>query len=355
MQRSDGDAQLVDRGGVNLGGDNAHGVVAGLLDTGDVGSGLTGLNAGLVLVCCVAQLSLDEGGDAGAGSLGVDAVVGQVIAVVVNDGGKEVGSGGVLSQLVAPGRGGSGNIALFGIAESNNVVNDLLSKLLACGVEGSPEGVVLVLSVELVLGIGVGAGSQDQVLTGVHAGTVLFHTFDGLSIQGAGAVIGGVAQNVHGEDDVVDGDRLAVGEDQIITQGEVVVDGAVSILGDDQVGRTIVGVVGAVVVDGLALDAIVDDGAGTIAGQQADGGHGCHILVISGLSEEGGELAGEGRVTHNQRGVGIVGSGLSAFGRCAGLCGGGSAVAAAGKNTNAHHQSQKQCKKLFAAFHWISS
>ena len=52
--------------------------------------------------------------------------------------------------------------------------------------------------------------------------------------------------------DVVDGDRLAVGELQVLAQLDVIGDGAVGVLGDNAVGRTVVGVVSAVVLAGLA-------------------------------------------------------------------------------------------------------
>ena len=38
---------------------------------------------------------------------------------------------------------------------------------------------------------------------GGHAGAVVLHALDGQGEEGAAAVIGGVAQDIHGEDDVV--------------------------------------------------------------------------------------------------------------------------------------------------------
>lgn len=61
-----------------------------------------------------------------------------------------------------------------------------------------------------------------------------------------------------------DGDGFRIGELQIVTQGEIIVHGAVGVLGDGHVGRTIVSIVGAIVVAGLALDALLNDSASTV-------------------------------------------------------------------------------------------
>ena len=61
MQRGDGHAELIDGGRVDLIEGDGHAVVAGLLDTGDVGSGVTGLDTdgGIVSVDAVSYTHLD--------------------------------------------------------------------------------------------------------------------------------------------------------------------------------------------------------------------------------------------------------------------------------------------------------
>ena len=90
MHGAHGDGELIDGGGVDLGEGDGHGVVTGLDDTGNVGSGLAGLDGDGIVVVGVAQLSLEEGGAAGAGGLSVDTVIGDVVAVLSNDGSPEV-------------------------------------------------------------------------------------------------------------------------------------------------------------------------------------------------------------------------------------------------------------------------
>ena len=362
MHGSNRQGQLIDGGSVDGGHDNAQGVVASLLDALDVGSRITGLDTGGVLAGLVAQLGLDEGGDGGTGRLVVDAVVGQVVAEGVNDHGEPVGSGGVGGEAgiaVAPQSGSGGHI---GSAVGFAVSDDLLDELDTGGVKGGPEGVVLLLGEVLGSDVAVTAGSQDQVLTGVHTGAVGFHTQDGLSVQGGGTVIGGVAQNVHGEDDVVNVQLVAVGELDAVADDEVIVHGTVGVLGDGQIGDAVVGVVGAVEGLGLALNALQDHGAGTVRTQQTDLGHRGNVLVIGSCGKEGGELAAEGRVTDDQGSVvlnsrlggsgGSCGGGGGSGGGCGGLGGGsGFVVAAAGKATQAQSQSQYQRQDLGASLH----
>ena len=354
---SDGNAQLRDGSGVDLGHDHTHVVVVDLLDAGDVGSGLTGLNAGLVLVTQVGNGQAQQRGASGLHFLSLS----DVAVIGLNNGGPEIGSGGVLSNLEAPqGRAlGHGGGAIVGA-----VVNDLLGKQRASLVVIEvPEGLVLILGVEVVLLISAVAVSKDHVAAAVHAGAIGLEAFDGLGKQRGAAVIGGIAENVHGEDHVVDGDRLAVRELQVVAELDVIVNGAVIVLSDSQVSGTIVGIIGAVVGDGLALDALLDHSAGTVAVQQVHLGHSRRVLIVSSLREERGELAVEGRIAHHQRrGIFLFsrfrsGSGLGGS-RCCGLSAGGAgvAVAAAGcQQRYAHAYRQDQRQQLQFVAHCFSS
>ena len=155
---------------------------------------------------------------------------------------------------------------------------------------------------------------------------------------------------------------MAVRELHVVTQDEVVVHGAVGILGDLQISDAVIGVVGAVVVLGLALDALQNDGAGAVRGQQADLGHGLDVLVIGRGSKEGRELAAEGSVANHQGGVIgrlfrlLVVLLVVLLGVLSGIgIGVGIVVAAAGQHTDAHSHRQKQSKDFGASFHEIES
>ena len=332
MHGGDGHTQLIDGGGVDLGQGDGHAVVAGLLDAGDVGSGGAGLDTLGVLGLVVVQ----QAGEGSVGLLLVDSL-GQGV-VLSQDGVEGIRLGSIGGQIIAPVLHAGGNgIALGVSALGNAVLHDVLDELHTGLIHVSPEGGLLFLGPLVVGEVGVvAAGSQHQVVQGVHTGTVSIHALDGQSKQGAVAVVGRIAQDVHGEDDVVDGDRLTVGELQVLAQLEVVVHSAIGVLHDLAVSGTMVGVVGAIVGLGFAFDTLHDDGALTVAVQQTDSGHGPDVLVISGLGEEGGELAVERGITHDQRGVVV----LLAF------------VAAANEQAQAHDSAKHQSQDTGSFLHW---
>ena len=332
MHGGDGHTQLIDGGGVDLGQGDGHAVVAGLLDAGDVGSRGAGLDTLGVLGLVVVQ----KAGEGSVGLLGVDSL-GQGV-VLGQDGVEGIRLGSIGGQIIAPVLHAGGNgIALGVSALGNAVLHDVLDELHTGLIHVSPEGGLLFLGPLVVGEVGVvAAGSQHQVVQGVHTGTVSIHALDGQSKQGAVAVVGRIAQDVHGEDDVVDGDRLTVGELQVLAQLEVVVHSAIGVLLDLAVSGTMVGVVGAIVGLGFAFDTLHDDGALAIAVQQADSGHDPDVLVISGLGEEGGELAVERGITHDQRGVVV----LLAF------------VAAANEQAQAHDSAKYQSQDTGSFLHW---
>ena len=262
MHGAHGDGELIDGGGVDLGEGDGHGVVTGLDDTGNVGSGLAGLDGDGIVDVGVAQLGLEEGGDAGAGGLGVDTVIGDVVAVLSNDGSPEVFDSRVIGEIEAPvgSLRGDGVISGGGTG-GDHVVKDLLGELHAGSVESGPVSVVLLFGVEVVGGVGVRTGGEDQVLHSVHTAAIGFQTLDGQGVQRGNAVISGVKQDIVREDDIVDGHFLTVGELDALFQGDVVVDRAVAVFNDVAVGNALVSIVGAVVGTDVALDALEDDRA----------------------------------------------------------------------------------------------
>ena len=329
VHRSDGHAELIDGGRVDLVEGDGHAVVAGLLDTGDVGSGVTGLDADGGIV------SVDVLVHHGRKSVGVADFLfhsGEGPAVLIADLESEILNGlGLAGE--APSGASSSDVALSGGAGLNAGVNDALSEGNETLVEVVPELGLLLFGPVGEVSV-VTAGRGDRLGERGHTAAVSSHALNGDSVQRGVAIVGGVAEDVHGEDDVVDGDLLTVGEDDIVTHGEVVVDGAVGILDDLTVGRTIVGIVGAVVGVRFAVDALHDDLALTVAVEQAERGHHPNVLVILGLREEGGELLVERGRADDQRSVLVLGL-VTAL------------VAAAGEKTETHNQRKDQCKCSF--------
>ena len=334
VQGSNHQRQLIDAGGGDLSGHHSHGVVAGLLDAGDVGSRLTGLDTNIVSIIVLHVVGQVR--EILSGALNHSHLSG-VAAVVLQHGLVEVLIGGILSQLVAP-VGSHGSHAVLSSVGSigNQVGADILSHLHTSLVHVSPQSGLLLLGPTREVGV-VTAGLQDQVELGLHAGTVLVHTHDGLTIQGGAAVIGGVGQNVHGEDHVVDVHLGTVGELHAVLQGDVVVHGAVLVLSDHHIGDTSVGVLGAVVLTLLALDAVEHHSALTVRADQALAEHAHDVSIISRGVEEGREFAVVVTVAHHQG----AGSGALA----------GSLVAASREQTKRHDRSHAQRKHTFRAFH----
>ena len=360
VQRGDGLCQLIDGSRVDLAQGDADGVVTGLLDTGNVGGAGTDGNTDGVGVRVLHQII-----DAGAGSLSLRSG-GDVAAVSFNYGSPEIGSGGVFRQAVeAPQGSAFGNV---GSSVSNAVISDFLRELLTglidIGPERSLRGLIPVGEVGVVAACG-----NEQVEQGVHAGSVLFHADDGLCVEGGRAGVGRVGQDVQREDDVVSGHGSAVGEDDVVAHGEVVVDSAVIVLGDDQVGDTVIEIVGAVVSSGFALDAVHDDVAFTVGAEQGQLGHASNVLIVRGIGKERGELLREQRVANNQR-VSLdrlfrgffrrLFCGFFSGGRLFGLCGFfGSGLffllCAASHHGQNHHKGQQQSQQLGKVFHFLPS
>ena len=344
VQRSNGHLQLIDHGGGQLGGGQGHAVVAGLNDTGNIGHVVAnGDTSGGVVV----NFLRDQVRQGRTGSLGFHSR--EVPVVLSADRHKEVLGGGVGSQTFeAPAGSGGGNI---GSAVFQHSVNDFLSELHAAVVDSIPESLLLVSSEVSIVGV-ILASLSDQLRQGGHGVAVLLQTHDGGGVHGDGTVIGRIQIDVHGEDDVVDGNRLAVRELQVVTQFQVIGNGAVIILGDNAVSGAIVGVIGAVVLAGLALDAVQDHFALTVGAQQAELGQVDDILVSGRSGEEGAELTLKAGLCQDEGAV-AGGSGSLGGGSACGFagCSGGSGAAAAGQHAQAQGRSRCQRNGLLCVFH----
>ena len=111
----------------------------------------------------------------------------------------------------------------------------------------------------------VTAGCCEQAEEGFHAGAIVFHAFDRHCINGGRSVISRIAENINVENHVVNGCRDTIGEDNIITHGEVIVNRAVFILDDFDITESVVGVIRAVLGTGFTLNAVLYNGAAAVS------------------------------------------------------------------------------------------
>ena len=344
VQGGNGHLQLVDHGGGQLAGGQRHAVITGLDDTGNVGNCIADIDTGGRV--CVDILG-DQVRQGRTGGLGLHS--GEAPVVLLADSQEEVLGGGIGSQTIeAPAGSGGGNI---GSTVFQHSVNDFLSELHAAVIDSIPESLLLFFGEVGVVGV-VLAGLSDQLGQGGHRIAVLLQTNDGGGVHGYRAVIRRIEENIHREDDVIDGDRLAVRELQVVAQLDIVGDGAVVILGDNAVRGAVVGVVGAVVLAGLALDAVQDHLALTVSAEQTELGQVNDILVGSRSGEEGAELALKAGLCQNEGAIrsGRVGCfGSSSTGALAGRV--GRSTAAASQHADAECGSRCQCNDLLGVFH----
>ena len=344
MQGGNGHLQLVDHGGGQLTGGQRHAVITGLDDTGNIGNCIADIDTGGGVCVDILGDQLRQGR---TGRLGLHS--GEAPVVLLADSQEEVLGGGIGSQTIeAPAGSSGGNI---GSAVFQHSVNDLLGKLHAAVIDSIPESLLLFFGEVGVVGV-VLAGLSDQLGQGGHRIAVLLQTNDGGGVHGYRAVIRRIKENIHREDDVVDGDRLAVRELQVVAQLDIIGDGAVVILGDNAVRGAVVGVVGAVVLAGLTLDAVQDHFTLTVSAQQAQLGQVNDILVGSRGSKEGAELALKAGLCQNEGAIrsGRVGCfGSSSTGALAGRV--GRSTAAASQHADAECGSRCQCNDLLGVFH----
>ena len=317
---------------------DGHGVVAGADDAGDVVHGVTHGDPLAVLLI----VAVDEVKQAGAGSLGVGS--GDDVAFIGSlDGMPEVQSSGVGGQIgITPVGSALGNGGAQAVGHA--VVHDLLREGFAGGLDVSPE---LSLSLLVPVGeVGVVLASLHQQGGELRQGVVvLAHAFDGQGVDGGSTIIGGVGHDIDAEDHIVDVGGGAVGELDVIAHGEVVVDGAVGVLHHFDVAHAVVGIVGAVVGNGLALDAVADNVALTVGGEDGAAHQADEILVIGGGGEEGAELLAEGRGGVHQSGVGLLFGGIGGVGGVGGIGGVRGRVfslGTAGEQTKHHHHCQQK-------------
>ncbi len=129
---------------------------------------------------------------------------------------------------------------------------------------------------------------------------VVAHTGDGQRVEGAGTIIGRIGENIHGEDDIVCGNGLTIGELCVVAELDVVIHRAVAVLGLFEVAESGICIVSSVVSSCLALNTLVDDGAFPVLAEQGSLGHAGNVNIISRCCEERGELLVELGLAHNQ-------------------------------------------------------
>ena len=344
-----------------------EGVVAGTDDALDAGNVVAGSNE-LIVICKV----IHEVPDGGAGALGLSSL--DNVVEVCLDCSPEVSSGCAFSPSVAVaphvhteldlqsrisgyliGSCFDGGCVLVGVVVADDGVNDFLCQLCACGVNACPEcglsGFVPEGEVSVVTAC-LGKELVEVLLRIV----VVSHALDRQCVNSGAAVVGRVSHNVDTEDNVINGGGGAVGEDDIVTHGEVVVNGTVIVLNDVNIAHAIVGVIGAVVLNGLALYAVVNDRAAAVSSKQTAGEAGDDFFVIRGGIEEGAELLAEGGGCIDQGAGVFLYRSLGLFNRSLGLFGCGSVAFAASAESKDHNKSQNQSEDLLdvAHFHFSS-
>ena len=251
VKRANRDSELINHLRIDLGCNHAEGVVAGLLDTRDVRRGSSGLDTDRELVVIVHELK----------ELGSRALLGGHIlhAAVVSREHRveEIHCGRIRLEIriAVICRDSRNRVALLVGAVCNVGVHDFLHKCLCGLVVGSPELLLLILGplgeVRVVL-----ACLYHQVKEGIHTASVSLHALDRKCEEGRSAVIGRIREDIHGENDVINRERLAVFKLKAVLQGEIVVDRAVAVLGDNEIGDTLIGVLLTVVLAGLSLNAL---------------------------------------------------------------------------------------------------
>ena len=287
VQRSNGHAELIDRGGIDPGERHAQGVIAGLHDARDVRGTLAGLNALAVQIIVAHQRPERD----------ICLLVlynrGNIAAIGVKDHSPEICGSRVRRQIPAP-AGGTGSDGVAGLvpAVGDDVIHDGLRERRTGLVQLAPERVLRGLGpfgiVRIVL-----ARVDQRLIQRRHAGAVCLHADDRQRGERAAAVVGRVGQDIHREDDVVRGELLAVGEQNIVSEIKGKGDRAVRVLGDGQVRNAVVGVVCAVIGARLAGLALFHDHALTVGLQQVGPCHGYDVIVICIFGEERGKAAAQ--------------------------------------------------------------
>ena len=288
VKRRNNDADLVDGLCVDFRRDNAECIVTSLLDTADVRCGSAGLNTDCEILVVIHEL-----GERRSRAL----LVGHILHAAVILGEhcvEEIHCGRIRLEIrIAVVRSDSRNrVTLFVGTARNAGIHDFFHKRLSGLVVRSPELLLLIFGplgeVRVVL-----TRLDHQVKEGVDTGSVLFHALNRKGKEGRGAVIGRIRVDVHRENHIVNRQRLAVRELDAVLQLKVVVDGAVAVLRNRTIRNAVVGILLAVILSGLALNALQDDGAVSICGKKAGRELRDHIRIRHGLIKERRELTVE--------------------------------------------------------------
>ena len=192
--------------------------------------------------------------------------------------------------------GGEIIVAIVG----SNIVIDTLNFSFDTGLEASPDVILLFLSP--CIGVGV-----DMVLTGsidiskhlevfvidLSGGLslVILQTHDRVRREGGGTNIRRIQEGVIGEDHIVGGHRLAIGELHTNAQTGGVFGGVAGfVIINIDVSSALIEVIHAVVAVGFTVNRIEDDSADAVGGHEANLGHGSNVHVVASVAKEGAEL-----------------------------------------------------------------
>jgi len=126
---------------------------------------------------------------------------------------------------------------------------------------------------------------------GSSLGLIVLQANDWVRTEGGGANIGRIQKGVVGEDHIIGGHRLTIGELHTHAQAGSVLGGVAGfVVFDFDVSRTFVEIIHTVVVVGLTLDRIVDNAAHAVGGHDANLGQVSNVHVVTCVCKEGAEL-----------------------------------------------------------------
>ena len=299
VQRGNRESHVIDSLCIKLRHVDGHGIVACALNACDVCSTVAGGHADSIGCIVVHQVI-----EAGTSRLGIGEGC-KVAFVSFHHVGKEISRSGILREFKTPvGSAGCNSVICFIVAGAFAVIHDFLCKCFTGLVNIRPE-CSLGISIPIGKVFIVSAGSGEQAEERFHTGTVLFHTFDRESIKGCRTVIGRITFHIDTKNHVIDISRCTVGENDIITHGEEVVNRAVLILNNFDIAEAVIRIVSAIVGAGLTFNAVFDNSAATVSAKKEPLCQFNDFRVISRCAKERAELLAKGRSSINESGRSI--------------------------------------------------
>ena len=391
VQRSYANAEyLIYRGSLVTVGNDLNGVVIQLGNTGDVRHArrlaVAAFSVALSqeLVDCLAEyvgaVSALIGTDVirnAAGVLGISIIIGVFNGGIgfstQIEGGAAVGSGqhfGIrIISTEAPHYHTESNFQAFVIVNvigsyaqlrlsvirrivSRNVIHSVLYVGYPMLLHDGPVALLLFLGEGIALApLMIGTGFLNSIGDGLilfksvlsYLSAIGLQTLNGVRVQRGGTHIRRIQIYIVSKDNIIGGHMLAIGEVYVVANLYGIGGGVAGLVVlNGYIGRALIEVIGAVVINGFALYGVVDDTARAIGGQQAvQRKHVDYVNVVRAVSVELAELLAEFAVGDNQ------GSGTVFRGGCRSGIRHGHASGRSGQ-----HRAERQSKELGNLAHW---